>query len=52
VTTLASPKLTGSWQQTSAAVTAPAGTARAWLTLTGTTANGSIVQLDDIYVGS
>jgi hypothetical protein len=52
VTTLTSPKLTGSWQQASVAVTAPTGTTRAWLTLTGTTANGSIVQLDDIYVGS
>jgi len=52
VTTLASPTLIGSWQQASVAVTAPTGTARAWLTLTGTTANGSIVQLDDIYVGS
>jgi hypothetical protein len=51
-TTLNSPKLTSSWQKAAVAATAPAGTTHAWLTLTGSTAVNSIVQVDDIYVGS
>jgi hypothetical protein len=46
------PALGGTWQQASAAVAAPAGTASAWVELVGNSAAGTTVFLDDFKVSS
>lgn len=49
--TVASPALSTSWQQGSAAGTAPAGTTAAYITFTGNGDTGLYLYLDDIAVG-